>query len=116
MIKILLHRVLVELEDLKRQHEVEMPDGSKVVLEMAYGEYETRLQASTTEGKVVAVGETAFRDYGYKECPLAIGDRIVFAKYAGRPVLDPDEPEKKMALLNDEDVLAIIKSKEKTNE
>jgi hypothetical protein len=41
---------------------------------------------------------------------------VQFAKYAPRPVLDPDNPTEKLAVINDEDVIAIIKSKEKTNE
>jgi co-chaperonin GroES (HSP10) len=115
MIQIVLHRVLVELEDLKRKHEVDTPYGKKSI-ELAYGDMEGRLQASTTEGTVVSIGETAFRDYGYTESPVKLGDKVIFAKYAGKPVFDPDAPEKKLAVLNDEDVIAIIKSKEKTYE
>lgn len=116
MVEVIINRVLVELDDLKRYHEVERPDGTKVKIEVAYGEYETRLRATVTEGSVVAVGETAYNDYGYtkEDKPVKAGDRVIFAKYSARPVLDPDEPERRLAMLNDEDVIAIIKSKENT--
>jgi co-chaperonin GroES (HSP10) len=113
MVVIILNRVLVELEELKTSHEIKMPDGSVVKMELAYGEMEQRHKASVTEGTVVQIGPDAFSDYGYTETkPLAIGDRVQFAKFAGRVVFDPDEPTKRMAVINDEDVIAIIKSKE----
>ncbi|HEY0749608.1 MAG TPA: hypothetical protein VGD26_00555 [Chitinophagaceae bacterium] len=114
MIKIILNRVLVELVDLKR--EVDLGDGRKLIVE--YGIDEKRHAASITEGIVVDLGPEAYSDYGYpnEEKPVKVGDKVQFAKFAPRPVLDPDQPEKKMAVINDEDVIAIIKSKEKTNE
>lgn len=114
MITIILNRVLVELEELKMQHTV---PGTNIKFDLAYAEMESRHRASVTEGRVVQIGPDAFSDYGYVEKkPLAIGDKVQFAKFAGRVVVDPDEPNKRMAVINDEDVIAIIKSKENTNE
>lgn len=114
MIKLILNRILVELQDLKR--EVDLGDGRKLVLE--YGEHEKRHAASVTEGVVLDIGPDAYKDWGYTDgnFPLQIGDKVQFAKFAPRPVLDPDNPTAKLAVMNDEDVIAIIKSKEKTNE
>jgi co-chaperonin GroES (HSP10) len=117
MVEIILNRVLVELEDLKKKHSVTMPDGTTLDLEVAYGEHEDRIKASVRNGKVIAIGPDAYNDYGYQDKkPFAIGDWVQFAKYSGSPVVDPDEPDRRLAVLNDEDVLAIIKSKEKTYE
>lgn len=117
MIVLILNRVLIELEEIKKKHSVTMPDGTVLELDIAYGEMEKRHAASVTEGTVVQIGPDAYSDYGYKETkPLAIGDRVQVAKFSPRPVLDPDEPDRKLAVINDEDVIAIIKSKEKTNE
>jgi co-chaperonin GroES (HSP10) len=117
MVEIILNRILVVMEEIKKEHEVTMPDGTVLKLQVAYGELEGRIQASVTEGVVVQIGPDAYTDYGYKENkPFKVGDKVQFAKYAGRGVFDPDEPTKRLVVINDEDVLAIIKSKEKTNE
>jgi co-chaperonin GroES (HSP10) len=112
MIKLILNRILVQLGDLQR--EVDLGDGRKLIVD--YGDAEKRHAASITEGTVVDIGPDAYKDWGYQECPLKVGDRVQFAKFAPRAVLDPDNPTAKLAVMNDEDVIAIIKSKEKPNE
>jgi co-chaperonin GroES (HSP10) len=47
-----------------------------------------------------------FKDFG-ADNPLRIGDRVVFAKYGGKAIFDPDSKIKYVAL-NDEDVIAIV--------
>ena len=116
--KVILNRVLVRLEDLKTEHAVE---GTDIKIIINHGEYEKRIAASVTQGEVVAVGPDAFSDYNSNYAllsmkPVQPGDVIQFAKYAPAPVYDEARPNDKLAVINDEDVLVIIKSKENTNE
>lgn len=110
--KIILNRILVCMEDIKR--EVDLGDGRKLMIE--YGDMEKRHAATVTQGVIVDIGPDCYKDYGYDVPPVKVGDLVQFVKFAPRNVLDPDNPTAKLAVINDEDVLAIIKSKEKTDE
>jgi co-chaperonin GroES (HSP10) len=114
MIEVILDRILVKLEDIKREHDL----GNGVKLEIARSaSQERRESASVVQGTVVGIGPLAFKSYGYKEeIPVKIGDVVQFAKFAPRTVVDPERPEDQLAVMLDEDVIAIIKSKENTNE
>jgi co-chaperonin GroES (HSP10) len=59
-------------------------------------------QAAIDKGVVIAIGPTAFKDYG-GDAWCAVGDRIAFAKYGGKFVT-PDA-----LILNDEDVVCVLK-------
>lgn len=70
-----------------------------------------REQASLDKGKVVAVGSSAYseeikegRQPWCKE-----GDFVVFAKYAGKGVTDPETHEQ-FIVLADSDVICVIRS------
>lgn len=66
-----------------------------------------REQAAVDRGTVVALGPTVFKDFGC-EHTLSVDDEIVYAKYAGKEVEDPETKEK-LVIINDEDVVAIIR-------
>ncbi len=66
-----------------------------------------REQAAVDRGTVVAVGPTAFRDFGCEQS-VQVNDEIVYAKYAGKEVEDPETKEK-YTIINDEDVVAILR-------
>jgi co-chaperonin GroES (HSP10) len=67
-----------------------------------------RYQESVDKGTVVAVGPTAWKDFG-NEPWASVGDTIVFAKHAGKKVEDPADKDTHYVVLNDEDVVAVIK-------
>ncbi len=70
----------------------------------------TRYDASVDKGVIVAIGNTAWKDFG--DPWATVGDTVVYAKNAGKSVEDPEDPENpeyQYVLLNDEDVVAIIK-------
>lgn len=64
-------------------------------------------QRHVTNGEVIGIGSTAWKDFG--EVPWCeVGDTVVFAKYGGLTVKDEESGEE-LRILNDEDVVAIIK-------
>lgn len=70
---------------------------------------EKREDASVDRGIVLEIGPTAWQNesHGFKPwCKK--GDEILFAKFAGKFVTDPETGED-VCVLNDEDVVAVIK-------
>lgn len=67
-----------------------------------------REDASVDKGMVLSIGPTAWQNdsHGFKPW-CAVGDEILFAKFAGKFVTDPDTDED-VCILNDEDVVAVI--------
>jgi co-chaperonin GroES (HSP10) len=65
-----------------------------------------REDASVDVGTILSIGPTAWADFG--GTPWAkVGDRILFAKFAGKFVDDPETKES-VCILNDEDVVAVV--------
>ncbi len=102
MIRVILNRVLVKPVDLKNEHKVEGTDIAIALIDPN----ENRTAAGRIEGTVVSIGETAYKDL-CGDPPIKVGDYVVFAKYAGFFVKDPETGEE-LVLLNDEDVLCVI--------
>lgn len=106
------HRVLVRQEKYEEQDEVfrsARGAGIEIITDR-----NVRYQASVDKGTIVSIGKTAWKDFG--DAPWAEkGDMVVFAKNAGKMVHDPvekDVPEKDRTpyvLLNDEDIIAILR-------
>lgn len=106
-IKPLLHRVLIKPDTLDsdpvfkaaKRAGLALPEHESIKLE------ENRIDY----GEVMDIGATAFKAYmnegGLKEVPVKVGDRVSFAKYAGKVLMDG---ETKYIVLNDEDIVAII--------
>ena len=101
-IKILLHHLLVKLDDATEADDTyRRAKASGILLEL-----DKREQAAVEYGTVVKVGPTAFADYGRDPTILKEGDRISFARYSGKSIRDSDNTE--YLLLNDADVLVVI--------
>lgn len=101
------HRVVVKLLSLKeidKAYEVKI-DGFEIV-----GEDIKRREEGVDIGEVVAIGPTAFRDFG-GEAWCAVGDTVAFAKYAGKVVKDLTT-DQRYQVLNDEDLVCILKKGE----
>ena len=104
MIKPVGYRVLVHQENYDEKDDV-FRSAREAGIEIVKDKY-TRYQESVDVGVVVALGATAWKEQGH---PWAkVGDRIVFAKHAGKKIEDPDDKDKHYVLLNDDDVQAII--------
>lgn len=106
MIEPLLHRVVVKaekFEDFSEDHRRARNMGL-VIPEL---EELKRAQASVDRGRVVAIGATAYKDYGV-EPPIKIGDVVNYARFSGKVVSDPVTKEE-FTVLNDEDLICVIK-------
>lgn len=101
MIEPILHRVLIKPDPVETKTE------TGIILSLN----EKREQAAAESGVVVRMGSTCFKDYGEDSSLLKEGDRVFYARYAGKQVKDTDGTE--YVLLNDEDIVAIIKEEEK---
>ncbi len=101
-IELLLHHVLVTPEKAEEADEVyRRAAAAGIQLQL-----DKREQAAVEFGTVVQVGPTAFKDYGRGPDILKAGDRVSFAKYAGKSIKDDNTD---YLILNDQDVLCILK-------
>ncbi len=69
---------------------------------------EGREFAATTEGTVIALGETAYLKVDDGRAWVKPGDHVLYAKYAGAGVTDPDTDEK-YVVVHDVDIVCIIR-------
>lgn len=104
-IKPVLHRILVKPDDIMEK-DVHLRKAKQLGL-IVHQKEQDREQAAVDEGIVIAIGETAFLDFKVSEVPIQVGDKIVYARYAGKVIVDPAD-EVKYVALNDEDVIAIV--------
>lgn len=121
MLKALGHRLLIKPDAVKEQKNVDLPSslrdkGFEVHLPV---DMEKREEAGTQTGTVIDVGPTAWRAFdGADErwqpwCQP--GDRVIFARYAGKWVEDPETKEK-FFVINDEDVQVKVVAKDEIKE
>lgn len=95
----LMHRALV------RPKQVETKTASGIILTESLTRKE---QAGTDEGIILAIGDTFGKDFGAEVLPK-VGDKVLFAKYAGKFIKNGDED---LVLLNDDDLIAIVKDED----
>mgnify|MGYP001415213937 CR=1 FL=1 len=96
MIKLLLHHILVRLD------EPELKTASGIILSLD----EKKERKAVEYGVIVQVGPTAFIDYGRTPDIVKIGDRICLNRYSGKEVIDSDDTS--YVILNDQDVLCVL--------
>ena len=98
MLTPVLHRIILKLDS------IEEVTASGIVIPKDLIEKERK---AVEIGTVVSIGETAFKDYGGSIDTIKVGDRVIIAKYSGKEIKDIDEAQ--YVVINDEDVLVIIK-------
>lgn len=102
------HRVVVK--PFKQEEVDEILKAAKKFGIEIVNENKAREDASVDRGTVVSIGPTAWHDF--KSDPWCkVGDTILFAKFSGKFVEDP-ETEENVVILNDEDVVAVIGTKD----
>ena len=92
------HRVLVKVDEVEK-----VTKGGIIITDTIAD----RKQEAGIYGTVVAVGPTAWKAFDDGQPWAGVGDRVAFAKYGGFIIEDTDEEQYR--LLNDEDVVAVIK-------
>lgn len=98
MLTPVLHRIILKLDS------VEEVTQSGIVIPKELIKKERK---AIEIGTVVAIGDTAFKDYGGSADTIKIGDRIIIAQYSGKEIKDLDGEE--YVVINDIDCLVIIK-------
>lgn len=100
MVKALGHRVLVKVE------KPEEKTAGGIVLPSQVRDAEQR---AAEIGTVVDVGPTAWLAEGLGGSPWAkVGDKVYFAKYAGKWVEKKQDADTGVLILNDTDLMAIV--------
>ena len=105
MITPLLHRIIVKQRKLEEVDQT-LKRARAAGIVIADHSDTTRAQAGVDKGIVIAVGPTAYRDFNV-ESPIKVGDIVVFAKFSGKVIQDPEDEQEYVAL-NDEDIVAIL--------
>lgn len=105
MITVILHRILVKQNKLEETNKDYLKAKSFGLI-IPEHEDNKRAQAGVDTGIVIAVGPTAFKDFGVSP-PIKVGDNVAFARFSGKVIHDPEDDED-YVLLNDEDICVII--------
>ena len=58
-------------------------------------------------GTLVGIGACAWKDLGEGTPWANVGDRVIYAKYGGKFVKDPNT-EEELVLLNDKDIIGLV--------
>lgn len=93
------HRVLIKPDPVTKEHRV---GGSDLRIILAQDEKMQR--AATQTGTVIDVGPTAWQGFGDNQPWAGIGDKVVFARYSGKFLENPDNPDESYVVVNDEDI------------
>ena len=102
------NRILVQRDELE-DHDPNFKTAKAAGIVIPETEDQKRRQAGMDRGRVVALGETAYKDEFYQGIPWCKeGDYVLFAKYQGKAVTNHVTGENYL-LINDADVLAVLK-------
>ena len=101
------HRVLVKQERYD-EHDAVFKSAKAAGLEIVK-DGGVRYQASVDKGVIVLIGPTAWKAFDDGQPWAAIGNTVVFARNAGKTVEDPEDKDSTYLVLNDEDIVAVIK-------
>jgi co-chaperonin GroES (HSP10) len=107
MIIPVLHRILVKQDKVEETDEIYKRATKAGIHIPVSEEQKARAQAGVDKGKVIAVGKTAFKDFG-TDSPIEIGDYVAYARFSGKILTDPFTQEEFVAL-NDEDIVCIFR-------
>jgi co-chaperonin GroES (HSP10) len=99
MIKVPGYRVLVTPDEVKTKTE------SGLIIE--YAGNEKLEKGARITGTVVDIGPECWQVHKGNTPWCKIGDRVFWAKYAGKQIIDPTD-NKEYIILNDEDICAVV--------
>lgn len=100
------HRVLVKQDVFDEKDDVYK--NAKALGIVIQHDKTVKNQESVDTGTILAIGKTAWKDFG--DTPWAkVGDKVVYARFAGKKIEDPADKETCFVIINDEDVVAVVK-------
>lgn len=113
MLTVTGHRLLVKIDPPKESWQKHVPDDLKKLgfqIEID-SDQAKREEVASSIGTVVGIGSTAWHAFD-RASPdwkpwCKVGDRITFARYAGKLVEDPVDKER-FIVINDEDMHCVI--------
>jgi co-chaperonin GroES (HSP10) len=107
MITVCGHRVMIKTLEVEDVDDV-FANAKRAGIELLDSAEAAQLRKNAVDrGVVLGIGSTAFKDFGVTPW-CAIGDVIVYSRYAGKTITDPQSKEV-YTIINDEDVIATIK-------
>lgn len=95
MLEVLGHRVLVKPDPIEEK--------TSSGLIISYGDKELLHKRAMDRGTLVGVGPNAWKAFDDGQAWANAGDKVYYAKHAGKILTDPDTDEE-YVLLNDEDI------------
>ena len=107
-VQVVTHRILVKPLDVFEEDEA-YKAARRMGLDLSLENKLKREQQAIDRGTVLSWGPTAFSDFN-TENPLQVGDTVVYARHSGKEIEDKDI---KYVVLNDEDIVAIIREDSK---
>ena len=99
-------RVLIKPDPIQKEH---VSKDGQIRIEIARTQRdERRERAAQTTGTILQVGPTAWKAYDDGEPWAKEGDRVLYTRYGGRYIENPDDPDNDLIIVDDENVLAIL--------
>lgn len=95
------YRLLVKQDVFDEKDEIYL-SAKRAGLEIVHDKM-VRAQESVDSGVVISLGPKV------EQTSAKVGDNIVFAKHAGKRVEDPQDKDTVYVVINDDDVVAIVK-------
>ena len=72
-----------------------------------------RDKAQTNRGKIISVGDGAILEDGTKvPMEVKVGDRVIYASFAGTPVASGNKNDEIFIVLNERDILCVLDGEE----
>lgn len=101
-IKAVLHRIIVKPESVEDTDEI-LKSAKSLGIHI---ELDPREKHAIEVGTVIQIGNTVFKEFGTSpsEENISIGSKVIFAKYAGKKIVDEGQ---EFLVLNDEDIVGV---------
>lgn len=95
--------VLIEPQEIET--DLKVSKDSKIVIPDSVKD---RQRIETSIGKVLGIGQEAWKDLGTGKPWCQVGDTIMFSKYGGK-LYTHEETQKVYVMINDRDVIGVMK-------